>query len=137
KRGRDEARFVLFQDFLTYLREDQKAHRRPIVFNRYRYSEEVMDRHAYQKGECVLAMLRSTLGDDAFFRSLAHYLKKHAFGVAETNDFKIAIEEATGRNLYWFFEQWLYGAGYPELEVSYAWEREHKLLKVSVKQVQA
>ncbi|MBO0725100.1 MAG: HEAT repeat domain-containing protein [Blastocatellia bacterium] len=135
-RGRDEARFALFQDFLTYLREDRTSHRRPIVFNRYRFSEDVMDRHAYEKGACALDMLRWELGDDAFFRTLAHYLKKHEFRNAETNDFKVAVEEATGRNLYWFFDQWLYGPGYPELEIAYEWRREQNLLKLSVKQVQ-
>ncbi len=135
--GRDSARFALWQDFLTYLREDVTGYRRPIVLNRYRFSEEIMDRHAYEKGACVLDMLRWVLGEDAFFRSLAHYLNKFEFGVAETNDFKVAIEEATGQNLHWFFDQWLYGAGYPELEVSYEWQRAQKLLCVSVKQVQA
>jgi aminopeptidase N len=135
-RGRDEARFLIFQDFLAYLREDQKSHRRPIICRRYRYSEEVMDRHAYEKGACVLDMLRTTLGDDAFFRSLAHHLKKHSFGVAETSDFRNSIEEATGKNLYWFFDQWLSGAGHPELEVGYDWERENAQLRLKVKQVQ-
>jgi len=134
--GRDEARFALFQDFLTYLREDRTSHRRPIVFNRYRFSEDLMDRHAYEKGACVLDMLRWELGDDAFFRTLAHYLNKHEFGNAETNDFKVAIEEATGQNLHWFFDQWLYGPGHPELDVAYEWRREQNLLKLSVKQVQ-
>jgi aminopeptidase N len=134
--GRDEARFLLFQDFLIYLREDATSHRRPLVYNRYRFSEELMDRHAYEKGACVVDMLRWVLGEEAFFRSLAHYLKKFAHGVAETNDFKVAIEEATGHNLYWFFDNWLYGAGHPELAVSYEWQRENKLLKLSVKQVQ-
>lgn len=135
-RGRDEARFVIFQDFLTYLREDWTSHRRPIVCRTYRFSEELMDRHAYEKGACVLDMLRWTLGDDGFFRTLSHYLNKFEFGVAETRDFKIAIEEATGQNLHWFFDQWLHSAGYPELEVSYDWQREQKMLRVSVRQVQ-
>ena len=134
--GRDEARFVIFQDFLTYVREDRTCYRRPIDCRQYRFSEELMDRHAYEKGACVLDMLRWTLGDQGFFRSLAHYLKKFEFGVAETNDFKVAIEEATGQNLHWFFDQWLHSAGYPELEVHYEWQREQKMLRVSVKQTQ-
>ncbi|MEP7341834.1 MAG: HEAT repeat domain-containing protein, partial [Acidobacteriota bacterium] len=135
-RGRDEARFALFQDFLTYVHEDWTSHRRPIVCRKYRFSEEVMDRHAYEKGACVLDMLRWVLGDDGFFRSLEHHLHKFEFGVAETNDFKVSIEEATGQNLHWFFDQWLHGAGYPELEVSYEWQREQKMLRVSARQVQ-
>jgi aminopeptidase N len=134
--GGDAARFALHQDFLTYLNEDRTSHRRPILHNVYRYSEELMDRHAYEKGACVLDMLRWTLGDDAFFRSLSHYLNKFEFGAAETNDFKVAIEEATGQNLHWFFDQWIYGEGYPELDVSYEWQRAQRMLKLSVRQVQ-
>jgi aminopeptidase N len=95
-----------------------------------------MDRHAYEKGACVVDMLRSLLGDEAFFRSLTHYLKKFAFDVAETNDLKVAIEEVTGQNLHWFFDQWIYKTGYPMLEVGYEWQREQKMLKLSVKQTQ-
>lgn len=134
--GSDEARFVLFQDFLTYLHEDFSSHRRPILFHRYRYSEELMDRHAYEKGACVLHMLRHVLGDDAFFRAMARHLSKFAFGVAETTDLKTSIEEVTGKNLHWFFEQWIYRPGYPELEVEYDWQREQKTLRLSVRQVQ-
>ncbi len=135
-RGSDEARFALFQDFLTYLHEDFSSHRRPILFHRYRYSEELMDRHAYEKGACVLHMLRHVLGDEAFFRSMMRHLSKFAFGVAETNDLKTSIEEVTGKNLHWFFDQWIYSPGYPELEVEYEWQREQKTLRLSVRQVQ-
>lgn len=136
KLGEDEARFALFQDFLVYMSEDISGHRRPVVCNRYRFAEELMDRHVYEKGGCTLHMLRYILGDDDFFRSLSHYLNKFEHGTAETNDFKIAIEEATGQNLYWFFDQWLYSAGYPELEVSYEWQRDQKTIRLLVKQVQ-
>ena len=129
-RGNDEARWSMFQDFLTYLNEDIYSHRRPIFYDQYRYSEELMDRHAYEKGSCVLAMLRHVLGDEDFFRSMARYAGKFAFGVAETNDFKVAIEEVTGKNLQWFFDQWIYCAGYPEIEVEYEWQATQKMLRL-------
>jgi len=135
-RGRNDARFSLFQDFLVYLREDLSSHRRPIAGNRYRFSEEVMDRHAYEKGACVVDMLRWLIGDKPFFLSLSNYLNKFEFSVAETNDFKVAIEDSTGQNLHWFFDQWIHGCGYPELEVAYRWDRDQKMLRLSVKQVQ-
>ena len=135
--GADEARWSLFQDYLVYLREDLTSHRRPMVCRKYRFSEELMDRHAYEKGACILHMLRSILGDEQFFRALAFYLKKHSFGVAETHDFKIAIEEATGRNLHWFFDQWIWNDGYPELEVTSNWDERQGLLRLTVRQLQA
>jgi aminopeptidase N len=136
-RGTDEARFALLQDMLVYLGEDRRSRRRPIVSRKYRYSEELMDRHAYEKGGFVLSMLRAQLGDDAFFKSLSHYLKKHAHGVAETSDFRIAIEEVTGRNLSRFFEQWIHGAGVPELDVECKWDRDQRAVTLLVKQVQS
>ncbi len=135
-RGTDDARFALFQDFLLYLREDLTGHRRPLLFNRYRFSEELMDRHAYEKGACVLDMLRWVLGDEAFFRSLQLYLTQHAHGTGDDYVLRAAIEEATGQNLHWFFNNWVYGAGYPELNVRYEWQRAEQLVKLSVEQAQ-
>ena len=135
-RGADAARFALFQDFLIYLREDLTGHRRPLLFNRYRFSEELMDRHAYEKGACILDMLRWVLGDEAFFRSLKVYLTNHAHGCGDDYALRAAIEEATGQNLQWFFNDWVYGAGYPELVVRYEWQRADQLIKLSVSQAQ-
>ena len=51
-------------------------------------------------------------------RRSRHYLDKHRHGVVETRDLARAVEEATGKNLDWFFSQWVIdGAGHPELEV--------------------
>jgi aminopeptidase N len=135
-RGEDETRFALFQDFMVYLREDWLSHRRPIVSKHYRFSDELLDRHAYEKGACVVSMLRHELGDEPFFRALSHYLNKFANGVAQTDDFRLAIEESTGRNLHAFFSQWLHKPGYPELEVEYEWQREQSMLRLSVQQKQ-
>jgi len=83
-----------------------------------------------------LHMLRQVLGDEAYFRALSYYLHKHEFGNVESNDLKIAIEEATGENLDWFFEQWITGGGHPQFEVSYRYLADRKMIDLSVKQVQ-
>jgi len=94
------------------------------------------EQHTYLKGAVVLHMLRQVLGDEAYFRALSYYLHKHEFGNVESNDSKIAIEEATGENLDWFFEQWITGGGHPQLEVSYRYLADRKMIDLSVKQVQ-
>jgi aminopeptidase N len=82
-------------------------------------------------------MLRHLLGDDLFFRTIKHYLIKHQTGSVETRDLARATEEATGRQLDWFFDQWISkGAGHPELEVAYEWDAEKRLVALSVKQTQ-
>lgn len=77
----------------------------------------------YQKGAVILGMLRYELGDSLFFGSLRHYLEKFAYNSASTEDLKNSIEEYTGIELDWFFEQWIYGKGWPVLECWDQWSR--------------
>jgi aminopeptidase N len=132
--GLEEARYSLIQELNVYLSEDRDRYRRPVVYERYDFPMDIFDRHAYQKGALVLGMLRYVLGDEAFFRTLSHYAHKHEWQSVETNDLKVAIEEVTGRNLDWFFEEWLYARGYPEYEVSHAYT--NGSLRVTVRQMQ-
>ncbi|MBD0369529.1 MAG: HEAT repeat domain-containing protein [Pyrinomonadaceae bacterium] len=134
--GSDESRFFLLREQNVYMAEDRDRYRRPIVYDRWEYPMEVYDRHAYQKGGLVLGMLRYVLGNDAFFRTLKYYAHKHEWQSVETADFRIAIEEVTGRNLDWFFEEWITGKGYPEFEVSHRFDSESGGLRLTVKQVQ-
>ena len=115
---------------------DAGKNRRPIVWRGYSDPTEIFDVHSYQKGASVLHMLRFLLGDELFWKALNYYAHKNAFRNVETNDLKIAIEEATGENLYWFFEEWLFRAGYPEYEVRKRWDPSEKKLHLLVKQIQ-
>jgi aminopeptidase N len=88
----------------------------------------------YQRGARVLYMLNQLLGDDLFWRANRLYLQRHGHGLAETNDLKIAIEDVTGADLGWFFDQWVYGAGAPEFVVESRYEGDS--VRLYVKQVQ-
>jgi aminopeptidase N len=134
--GKEDASVYRLQDYNDYLRQDLGEVRRPIVFDRYAYSVELFDRHAYQKGSLTVHMLRKELGDEAFYQGIKHYLSKHAFKTVETHDLKIALEEATGRQLDTFFHQWLYRAGYPEFSVTSSWDSKQKMLRLNVRQTQ-
>ncbi|HJQ69932.1 MAG TPA: M1 family aminopeptidase [Blastocatellia bacterium] len=134
--GWDETRFYLIQEYITYIQEDRGRYRRPIVSNRYTYPTEMFDRHTYQKGELVVDMLRFVLGDHAFYKAIRHYLKKFQWQTTETDDLRRAIEEVTGQNLDWFFDQWLMKGGYPEFEVVQSYDAAAKLLRLSVRQTQ-
>jgi aminopeptidase N len=54
----------------------------------------------------------------------------------ETHDFMTAIKDATGENMDWFFEQWVYKAGHPVFEVSYTWDAATKKVRLKVLQTQ-
>ena len=66
-------------------------------------------------------MLREEIGDEAFWKGVNIYLNRHKFGSVETKDLRAAMEEASGRDLNWFFDQWVYMGGYPKLSVKQVW----------------
>lgn len=134
--GKEEADYHYYQDYNDYMEEDTSKYRRPIVFNRYDYPFDLFDSHTYPKGGLTLRMLRYVLGDEAFWRGMNYYVNAFAFKSVETNDFKNALEESSGQNLDWFFNQWLYKAGYPEFGVHYHYDEAKKELKLVVKQNQ-
>jgi aminopeptidase N len=74
----------------------------------------------YQKGGWVVAMLRYVLGDEAFFAGIQTYLTEHSFGNATSEDLRAAMEAASGRDLSAFFDEWVYGAGYPAYLTSWS-----------------
>ncbi|HTK06961.1 MAG TPA: M1 family aminopeptidase [Ktedonobacteraceae bacterium] len=119
-----------------YLAEDRQ-YRRPVVYHVYHNQGfELFDRHLYHKGGWVLHMLRHQLGEASFRRGIKAYIERNRFREVITADLERALEEATGRSLAGFFQQWIYSGGYPEFEVSYSWDSEQKLAKVKIKQTQ-
>ncbi len=76
----------------------------------------------YEKGSAVLGMLRYELGDSAFFRGLRDYLTTNAYSTATTDSMQAALERSAGRSLQSFFDQWIYGKGWPMLTVNLATE---------------
>jgi aminopeptidase N len=72
----------------------------------------------YNRGAAILHQLRIELGDDAFRDGIRAWVKENADRAVTSEEFRRSMEGATGRNLKWFFDQWVYGAGYPVLEVS-------------------
>lgn len=128
--GQDEFDYTLYQNQQAGVVVDTTRGRKPIV------SVESYGENVYPRGAAVLHMLRFLLGDDLYHRAIKHYITKHAFQPVETNDLKIAIEEATGQNLQWFFDQWVYKAGHPVFAVSYQWDESAKHIALNVRQTQ-
>ena len=128
--GRDEFDYEMYNSQLSGINADTTLGRKPIV------SVGSYGANVYPRGASVLHMLRFILGDKLFWRAINHYITKYQFTPVETTDFKLAIEEATGQNLYWFFDQWVYKAGHPIFNVSYQWSDSAKAVFLSVKQTQ-
>ena len=90
----------------------------------------------YQKGAWTLHMLRGIVGDAAFWSGIRDYYHRHRNGHATTADFRRAMEQAAGRELGWFFEQWLTRGGYLKLRARWAHDASSKQLRLDVEQLQ-
>jgi aminopeptidase N len=133
----DEAAYYLLGEAQSYLSEDSDRYRRPIVTNIYREAIELYDRHLYEKGACVYHMIRTELGDELFDKFVHTFVRDNAHNTVETIDLLRAIDKATGRNLAFLFDQYVYRGGHPDYKVAYSWDGDSNLAKLTVTQTQA
>ncbi|ABA19942.1 Peptidase M1, membrane alanine aminopeptidase [Trichormus variabilis ATCC 29413] len=132
----EEAAYYRLLEARSYLSEDSGRYRRPMVTHVYREAIELYDRHTYEKGSCVYHMIRAELGEDLFWQAMQTFVQDNAHKTVETIDLLRAIEKATGRNLAFLFDQYVYRGGHPDFKVAYSWDGEAKLAKVTVTQTQ-
>ena len=130
-----------FQEYMkqnaeTYFRY-ARSKRTPIFDTDTENLNGLLNANNYQKGAWVLHMLRSWLGDRAFFRGVRAYYNKHKNSTASTEDLRRALEKSSGVELGPFFKSWIYGAGHPHYEFSWEWDQEKRVIKIRVKQLQA
>jgi aminopeptidase N len=78
----------------------------------------LLNANSYQKGSWVLHMLRNEVGDTVFHRIVQTYYNQYKGSNAETKDFEAVAEKVSGKDLKWFFDQWLYRSGVPKLYLS-------------------
>ena len=135
--GKDDAAYYLLGEARNYLQEDSERYRRPIVTHIYREAIELYDRHLYEKGACVYHMIRTILGDELFDRFIHTFVQDNAHKTVETIDLLRAIEKATGYNLLFLFDQYVFRGGHPDYKVSYSWDGDSELAKLTVTQTQA
>lgn len=74
-------------------------------------------RLSYSKGALVLHMLRWMVGDEVFFSACREYLNASGYGFAGTEQLKEVFERTSGKNLTSFFDDWIYGEGFPSYQV--------------------
>jgi len=104
------------------------------VYDTSSVSRIFSSRLSYSKGAMLLHMLRWKLGDDAFFQGVRNYVDapELAFGYAKSDDLKGYLEAESGQDLTEFFDDWLYGQGYPSYQVR--WFQEGSTLYVRLNQ---
>ena len=135
KYGKDVADEHNYADMQSYLRSPDARTKNLVRFH-YADKEDVFDVVTYQKGGRILNMLRNYLGNEAFYKGLNIYLTTNAFKNGEAQQLRLALEQASGLDLNWFFNQWYYGAGHPILDISYKWDDATKTQTVYLQQSQ-
>ncbi|MEH2450331.1 M1 family metallopeptidase [Nostoc sp.] len=133
----EEAAYYRLLEARRYISEDSSRYRRPMVTHVYREAIELYDRHIYEKGSCVYHMIRFQLGDELFWQAIQTFVEDNAHKTVETVDLLRAIEKATGRNLLFLFDQYVYRGGHPDFKVAYSWDGDANLAKITVTQTQA
>ncbi len=142
---------ILYQEFGRSLADAQKAiydlqktyfelvdvkFHQPIVYDAFLHPDDLFNHLTYQKAALVLHMLRQVIGDSLFFQSLKTYLQRYAFDVATTTDFQQVVTEVSRQNLDWFFEEWLYRGGHPQLTLHSRWLADTREVLLLVEQTQ-
>lgn len=97
----------------------------------------MLNRNAYQKGAWVLHMLRRQIGDEAFWAGIHDYYREYRDANALTEDLQCVMEEASGEDLEWFFQQWAYVPGHPVLEGTWSHDANTGRLTITVQQAQS
>jgi aminopeptidase N len=135
--GRDE--------FIAGLRTDRDAIRefdlktpnyRIIHDNLADMSQVLSSAGTYKKGAWTLHMLRGLMGDEAFWTGIRDYYKRFRDRTASTADFRRSMEQASGTEIGWFFDQWLTRGGFLKLGVTWNYDAAAKELRLDVAQRQ-
>jgi len=135
KNGKDAHDLQVNNDKNTYL---MAATENPVPLIRYHYlsQEDLFDANSYQRGGCVLNMLRNYVGDEAFFKSLNVYLTENKFGTGEVHTLRMALEKVTGEDLNWFFNEYYLSPGHPSVIINYTYSDESNAEFVTIEQTQ-
>ncbi len=91
----------------------------------------------YRKGAMVFHMLRFLVGDETFFAILNQLLETYGGSTASTADFQAVAEAVWGQSLQPFFDEWVYGTGYPQLDVAWRWTGQDLAVMVTQTQPEA
>ena len=134
--GKDEAAYQAEIVEKNYYESSKAKGYHNLVWFDYPVRDDMFDAHSYNKGGRILHMLRSYLGDEAFFKGIQLYLTENKFQAAEFHQLRLAFEKVCGEDLNWFFNQWYLGSAHPILDIEQKINLENSTVEVRLKQSQ-
>ncbi|MGH9313292.1 MAG: M1 family metallopeptidase [Vicinamibacterales bacterium] len=108
----------------------------PVIHRNLSDMRRVLNQLVYQKGGWVLHMLRGLVGTETFWQGIREYYRRYRNGIATTDDFRAVMEAASGKDLGWFFSQWLTRPGSPMIKGSWRYDAARKQIDVELSQAQ-
>lgn len=135
KYGKDEAELHRMNELSAYIQSGLSMGFHDLIDHEYVDKEDMFDAHSYNKGGLVLHMLRDYLGDEVFFAGLNEFLETHQYTAVEAHDLRLTMEEVSGEDLNWFFDQWYFSSGQPDLNITYSLTSTNEVV-VDVRQTQ-
>jgi len=134
KYGEAYADRLAYEDLQRYMLYVAQAPDSPLVRYYYNDREDVFDPISYEKGGAILRYLNGLMGDTAFYRAMKIYLTKNALQSGQVSEWREAVEEATGQDWNWFFDEWYYRGDHPLLFISYKYDDSAQKLTVKITQ---
>jgi aminopeptidase N len=145
--GNDAYRYEIYGDQNTALAVEAGRASRPLVAHEYVDPLDMLDEITHDKGASVLDMMRYVVDGDAamqspasqresLFQGLNYYLTSHAAEAADSADLLRSLWSRTGKELGWFFDEWVFRGGHPDYRVVASYDPRRKAEVLTVAQTQ-
>jgi len=135
--GRDAFVEGLQSSRTQILQVERKLPNTPVVHRNLADMSKVLNSLVYQKGAWILHMLRHEVGTGPFWKAIREYYRRYRDQNASTAELRAVFEQVSGKDLGWFFAQWLNRPGVPKIEGSWRYLPARKAIEVTVTQTQA
>ncbi len=132
--GRDAFVRGLKSDIKIVLQTQQALPDQAIIHRNISEMRDVLNRLVYQKAGWVLHMLRGYVGTDKFWTGIRDYYRRYRNSSASSDDFRHVMEQASGKDLSWFFDQWLKRPGIPKLTGTWRYDATAKAIELDIRQ---
>jgi aminopeptidase N len=134
--GRDAFVQELKDSVPVIIKTQQENPGESVVHHTLSDMSKVTSRLTYQKGGWTLHMLRGIIGTEAFWTGIRDYYRRYRDRNASTADFRQVMEQASGQQLSWFFDQWLSRAGIPAVTGTWRYDAAAQRVEIELSQTQ-
>ncbi|HEV8084127.1 MAG TPA: M1 family metallopeptidase [Chitinophagaceae bacterium] len=104
----------------------------PLITNTKLYSGATYYSNSYGKGGLCYYVLQDMLGDNLYFKCLHQYMNDWHDKHPTPYDFFYSFNNASGKDLNWFWQKWFFGLEYPDLSIKKV-ERSGKSSKIIIR----